>query len=110
MDNRGVKINPRSGRPLDADIEEQNRDHERREEEALKAQAAWLNMTQTEAGAMLVAMIREQLEKRFMAIATADPEASAYIKILNTLGVDEGLARAAVHRLMDKALKKEERK
>jgi hypothetical protein len=109
MEGSGVKVDPVTLKPVTANPEDKALAAEELKDKNLKAQAAWMNVSQTEAGRQLVDLIREKLNARVSALVKADPEADAYVKILTDLGVKEGMATAASRELVAKALKRAEK-
>lgn len=107
MNNSGVRIDPVTGRPLEQVTAERETANGKQQEAMLKEQADWFDVTKTEAGAKIIELVTGKLTARIDALITADPEASAYVKILQEMGVKEGLARAATKQLFDRYVKKE---
>jgi hypothetical protein len=108
MDNSGVKIDPVTGQPVKAESGDKAAETEKRENDLLKERAAWLDVSQTDAGRQLVEMVKARLLARVEALAKADPEAAAYVKILAEIGVKEGIAEAAAQALFEKTLRRKD--
>lgn len=109
MESSGVKTDPITGRPLEQVKAERGREDEKQKETLLHEQAGWFAVSNTEAGAKVIGLIRQKLEARIDSLVTLDPEASAYVKILQEMGIKEGLARAATQQIHERYIKKQER-
>jgi hypothetical protein len=107
MLNSGVKVDPISGRPLEQVTIERESANERQQEAMLKEQADWFDVTKTEAGGKIIALVEGKLTARIDVLIKDDPEAAAYVKILQEMGIKEGLARAATKQLFERFIKKE---
>jgi hypothetical protein len=107
MESSGVKIDPITGRPEEQVKAERALDAEKSQEALLQEQANWFQVSKTEAGAKVVGLIQQKLATRIDTLVAADPEAQAFVKILQEMGVKEGIARAAAQQLHDRYIKKE---
>ncbi len=107
MLNSGVRIDPVTGRPLEQVTAERDYTNEKQQEAMLKEQADWFEVTKTEAGAKILELVNGKLTKRIDALIKDDPEAAAYVMILQEMGVKEGLARAASKQIFERYVKKE---
>jgi ribosomal protein S25 len=107
MLNSGVKVDPLTGRPLEQVTAERESANENQQEAMLKEQADWFDVTKTEAGAKIIALVEGKLTARIDTLIKDDPEAAAYVKILQEMGIKEGLARAATKQLFERFIKKE---
>lgn len=107
MNNSGVKIDPVTGRPLEQVTAERDNANEKQQANMLKEQADWFDVTKTDAGAKIIALVTGRLTARIDALITADPEAAAYVAVLREMGIKEGLARAATKQLFERYVKKE---
>jgi hypothetical protein len=107
MLNSGVKVDPLTGRPLEQVTTERESANEKQQETMLKEQADWFDVTKTEAGAKIIALVEGKLTARIDALIKEDAEAAAYVKILQEMGIKEGLARVAAQQLFDRYIKRE---
>jgi ribosomal protein S25 len=107
MLNSGVKVDPLTGFPMEQVLAERENASEKQRESLLKEQADWFDVTKTEAGAKIIALVEGKLTARIDALIKDDPEAAAYVKILQEMGIKEGLARAATKQLFERYIKKE---
>jgi len=107
MLGKGIETDPATGRPRVEREEEKKQINDRREEEILRARAAYAGMLATEPGKLLVGMVRQRLMDRIRTLAAADPEAKTLSGLLNDLGIADALADDAVLKLFDRTMKKE---
>ncbi len=105
MHNSGVKVDPMTGRPMEQVTAEKSDTATKQQEAMLKEQADWFDVTKTEAGSKIIALVEGKLTARIDTLIKDDPEASAYVKILQEMGIKEGLARAATQQLFDRYVK-----
>jgi len=70
-----------------------------REEKELRAQAEDLALGFSEDGERFRALVTGRLEKRIEELVKADPEASAYLKLLEEMGHKFNTAKRAVEKL-----------
>jgi len=105
MHNSGVNVDPITGRPLEQVTAELENATAKQQESMLKEQADWFDVTKTEAGAKIIALVEGKLTSRIDTLIKEDPEAAAYVKILQELGIKEGLARAATKQLFERYVK-----
>ena len=108
MDRSGVGTDPRTGRPVEEAIKEREKADEKQAEARLKGQAAFQGFSESEAGQLLLTIVRAKYEARVAVLAKADPECEAYDKILREIGVKEGMAKNAARQLYQRSLKKNE--
>jgi len=104
MNNSGVKTDILTGRPVEDEIRKKDMKAETEAKERLKAEASWQGVAESDAGRKLLDLIRDKLDKRVEELVKADPESSAYVKILKEMGLKEATARAAAKALFDKEL------
>jgi len=105
MDSSGVKISPVTLMPIEIDREEKIKDAISQKDMSLHSAAEWLDISKTDAGKKLTAKIEELLAARIRRFVNEDAESKAYVNVLKSIGVAEGLARNAVHELMDRELR-----
>lgn len=104
MNNSGVKTDILTGRPVEDEIRKKESQDEAAARQRLKDEAAWQGVGESDAGRQLLALIKGKLDKRVEELVKADPEATAYVKILKEMGLKEATARAAAKALFEKEL------
>ena len=95
----GVSIDPLTLEPLEQSLAEKDFEKQQRDETMLREQAEFLNVTFSAEGRHLIDVISKQLEARIEQLIEADPEATAYAKLLRRFGHKETMARLAVKKL-----------
>lgn len=108
MYTSGAPIDISTLKPLgevekDREAERQATQHHRHEQ-----QAAFMGTLASPAGEQLLAMIGERLTDRIDILIKSDPEATAYVQILRTLGEQSVLARRAARKIMERQLRTED--
>ena len=99
-------VDIRTGKPSELAAEERRIDQERREKERLKLQSSMFGISGTEGGQKLIALVKSLLVKRIDKVLQDDPEAKAYLEILNSIGFAEKFAQEAVKKITERALRK----
>jgi len=108
MPQQGAEIDIVTGRPLIQTQADALAAQESQEEQRLKAQAQYAELLRSAPGEQLLSLIRSYLETRIAELAQADPQASAYIKILSDLGAREAIGLRAAQTLMNRYLKRKD--
>jgi hypothetical protein len=93
--NSGVKTDILTNRPLELVQAEQEQEAKAKQEDRLKEQMEFLNLSQTADGKKLLGLVEKKLQDRIVQLVKDDPEAQAYSKLLKDLGIKEALAEKA---------------
>lgn len=90
-----------TGLPLEGIHESAAREDSARDRRDHRA-ASLCGISETQAAAALVSMVRDVLQSRFDVFCDQDPSARICCDILHRLGVTESQGRSAVRRLMER--------
>ena len=94
-----------SGMPAEFAAKEKKLEHKRREEESLKLRASMAGISGSPDGQKLIALVKSVLIRRVETVLQDDPEAKAYMEILNAIGTVERFAEEAIRKLTERSLK-----
>lgn len=108
MHNSRTEVDIKSGFPKEM-VEKEKNAASKKEEERLKKQAECAWITSSDAGKKIIDLVEGELLIRAAGLIKNDPEACAYMKVLESLGIQEALAEKAVKQLVRIAMKKEKR-
>jgi hypothetical protein len=108
MPQQGAEINIITGEPVLRDQEAAEQERQASHEDRLAKQAQYADLLRSEPGEKLIHILEAHLTQRIVDLVQADPQATAYVKILNELGVREFVGRRATQILMNRYLKRKD--
>lgn len=108
MPQQGAEIDIVTGNPILLKQEEADQERQAAHEDRLAQQAQYAELLRSEPGEKLIRILEGHMTQRIVELVQADPQASAYVKILNELGVREFVGRRATQILMNRYLKRKE--
>lgn len=100
MQAKGADIDIVTGKPAAMHKKETDQDQEQKEQALLKRQAELAGLIRSDAGRLLIETVSEKLQARIEQVIGTDPEAMAYVKILQELGNKDRLGREAMKKIV----------
>jgi hypothetical protein len=101
----GTDVDILTGKPLGMIQEENSRKEKEQEENILKNKMEYLDLSASPDGQKLIGIVEGHLAKRIDFLVANDPQAQAYLAILNDLGVKEFQANQAAKTYFAKYMK-----
>jgi hypothetical protein len=95
----GMAVDIRSGKPRDRGPTEKEKLSEAQLEAEASAGMEAEQKLKTKAGRLFVAMIEKELQRRIEELVNVDPQAMAFLRLLDNLGYDIQVGEAAAKRL-----------
>jgi hypothetical protein len=95
----GMAVDIRTGKPRDRGLSEKEKLLEGQLEADASAGIEAEQKLKTRAGKFFVSMIEKALQRRIEGLVNADPQAIAYLELLDNLGHDIQIGEAAAKRL-----------
>ena len=90
-----------TNQPLEKTTSDRAAQKQAEEERLLKAKAAFIGISTSEAAQIVIAMIQTSLNQRIDALLRADAESQAYMKLLTDMAVRENQAEKAAARIVN---------
>jgi hypothetical protein len=104
MQVKGAEIDIVTGKPVVVQMKAAAEERKAADEAGLVRQAEMAGLLRSDAGRVLIALITDKLQARIEQVLVADPEAAAYVKILQEMGNRDRLGRDAMKRLVQTKL------
>lgn len=103
-----MDVDIETGRPVEEALQEKAREREHREKQILEEKAGFAEVLGSETGQALIGLVQGYLQRRIEVLIDQDPQAKAYLTILNDLGYKGNEAAQAVKVLMERYAGKQE--
>lgn len=108
MPQQGADVDILTGKPVLFSEKDMEQERQASEEDRLAKQAQYASLLQSAPGEKLIQILESHLTQRIVELVQSDPQAAAYVKILNELGVRDFVGRRATQILMNRYLKRKE--